>query len=392
MVKQVMSASDAIAFGVKLCKPKVIPMYPITPQTMIVEKLSEFINNGELHAIMILSESEHSVLSSQMGAQATGVRTFTATASQGLAYMYEILPIVSGNRLPCVMAVANRALSAPINIWNDHSDSLSARDQGWIQLYVESSQEALDTTIQAFKISEDKKILLPSMICLDGFTLSHVYEQVDLPEQKQVDEFLPEYKPEIILDTEKPVTFGPIGFPDVFMEFKKMQQDAMLDALEVIEKVNKEFEKKFGRGYGNGLLEEYKMENAEFALIGMGSLCGTAKETVDELRKEGKKVGLIKLKSYRPFPEKQLVKACENLQAIAVIDKHISLGYNGPLYDEMRSCLYDTKIKVNGFIAGLGGRDIDRKRLRKAFEDTMKGKEGSWLSERDGKDGRKEQY
>lgn len=389
-MKKVMSASDAIAHGARLCRPGVVPMYPITPQTLIVEKLSEFINNGELEAKMIHSESEHSALSSQMGAQATGIRTFTATASQGLAYMFEVLPIVSGNRLPCVISVVNRALSAPINIWNDQSDSVSCRDQGWLQLYVESSQEALDTVIQAFKISENKKVLLPTMVCLDGFTLSHVYEPVDIPDQGKVDKFLPKYNPEVKLDSDKPVTMGPIGFPDTFMEFKEMQQKAMEESLKVIVEVHEEFKKEFGRGYGNGLLEEYELKDAEYALIGMGTVCGTTKEVVDNLRKEGKKVGLIKLKSFRPFPRKELLKACNGLKGLGVIDRNISLGNNGALYDEMRSCLYDSDVKVSGFIAGLGGRDIDRVRLRKAFEDIMKGKEGSWLSGRE--EGKKEKY
>ncbi len=282
MVKKVIEASEAVAKGAALCRPTVIPMYPITPQTHIVERLADYINDGILDSEMIHSESEHSAISSTLGAQATGVRTFTATASQGLALMHEILFVVSGMRLPIVMAVANRALSAPINIWNDHQDSVSARDSGWLQLYVESSQEALDTVIMAYKIAENKDILLPIMVCLDGFTLSHVYEPVDIPSQKQVDSFLPTYKPIYsYLDPKKPITQGPIAFPDTFMELKKMQQDAMDLSLPIIEKINKEFKTAFGRNYGDGLIETYKIEDATSAIVGMGSMCGTARVVVD---------------------------------------------------------------------------------------------------------------
>ena len=381
MVQKVIEASNAVAEAVRLSRVKVIPMYPITPQTHIVEKLAEMINNGDLEASMIPTESEHSAASALFGAQATGVRTFTATASQGLAYMFEMLPIISGNRMPCVMAVANRALSAPINIWNDHSDAVSARDQGWLKLYVESSQEALDTTIQAYKISENFDVLLPTMICLDGFTLSHVYEIVEMPEQEKVDKYLPAYKPFVKLDPENPVTIGPVAFPDTFMEFKYEQQKAINNSAKIIEKANADFEKIFGRSYGNGLLDLYRMEDAEYAIIGMGTLCGTARKTVDKLREQNKKVGLIKIRSYRPFPAEQLIKAAKNLKGIAVIDRHISLGNNGPLFEEVRSAVYGNAkdIFVNGFIAGLGGRDITIEHLNKALEMTMKKENGVWL-------------
>ena len=379
MPEMVVEASIAIAKAVKLCRPKVCPMYPITPSTHIPEKISEFIFNGELQAEMIHVESEHSACSALLGAQAAGVRTFTATSSQGLALMYEILPIISGNRMPCVMAVVNRALSAPINIWNDHSDAVSARDQGWIQLWVESTQEAIDTTIQLYKICEDHSVLLPGMLCLDGFTLSHVYERAIVPEQEQVDAFLPEYKPYIKLDPEEPITMGPIAFPDSFMEFKKMQHEAMLQALKVIKNVHDEFAKKFGRAYGNGLLELYKMEDAEYALIGMGTLIGTARVVVDKLREEGHKVGLIKLRSLRPFPKEDLAKATKNLQGLTVIDRHISLGYEGPLFSDVRSALFGSDIRINNFIAGLGGRDITQKHLREALLSLKERREGGWL-------------
>jgi pyruvate ferredoxin oxidoreductase alpha subunit len=380
-LKKVFEASMAVAIGAKLCRPEVIPAYPITPQTHIVERLADFVNDGELDARVIHVESEHSALSAGLGASATGSRVFTATASQGLALMYEILPIVSGMRLPIVMAVANRALSAPINIWNDHSDSVSARDQGWIQLWVESSQEALDTVIHAHKIAEDKDILTPAMVNLDGFTLSHVWEPVDVPAQEKVDDYLPQYQALDFLNPEEPKTFGPIGFPNAYMEFKKQQEDAIQASLEKIKKVNKSFEKEFGRSYGNGLIETFELDDAEYALIGMGTLCGTAKETIRKLRKKGEKVGLIRLRSLRPFPVQDLLQATKNLQGLVVIDRHVSLGFEGPLVSDIRSILQPLPDApfVSGLIAGLGGRDITFDRIEKAFKMVKEKKSGEWL-------------
>jgi pyruvate ferredoxin oxidoreductase alpha subunit len=348
-------------------------------ETHIVERLADYISDGTCDAEMIHVESEHSALSATLGAQATGVRTFTATSSQGLAYMFEVLYIVSGMRMPVVMAVANRTLSAPINIWNDHQDSIGARDSGWIQLYVESAQEALDTVIMAYMIAENRKILLPIMVCLDGFTLTHVYEPVDIPSQKEVDSFLPPYKPLYLLDTKKPVTMGPIGFPDSFMHFKKQQEDAIQGSLSIIKKVNQEFKKAFGRSYGNGLVEGYRLAGAKYALLAMGSVCGTARVVVDEMREQGKKVGLIKLKSFRPFPEQDIIELTKKLKGIAVIDKDISLGNNGALFIELRNALYGKKIKITSIIAGLGGRDITKKHLEKAMLDIEKAKKPEWM-------------
>jgi len=379
MGKEVIEASEAVAKGAALCRPAVIPMYPITPQTHIVERLADYINDGILDSEMIHCESEHSAISANLGAQATGVRTFTATSSQGLALMHEILFVVSGMRLPVVMAVANRTLSAPINIWNDHQDAISARDSGWLQLYVESSQEALDTVIMAYKIAENKNILLPVMVCLDGFTLSHVYEPADIPSQKQVDSFLPSYKAiHAYLDPKKPITQGPIAFPDTFMELRKMQQDAMEASLPIIEKTNKEFKTAFGRSYGDGLIETYKIEDADSAIVGMGSMCGTTRVVVDTLRKKGKKIGLIKIKSFRPFPTEKMKKICKNLKGIAVIDRSLSPGNDAALFTEVKSALRDSKLDISGFIAGLGGRDITEKHLIKAVEN-IGNKKTNWL-------------
>jgi len=377
---KVISGAEAVAQAAKLCKPQVLPMYPITPSTLIPERLSEFVANGELKAEMIYVESEHSAASALFGAYATGVRAFTATASQGLALMHEILPIISANRFPAVMAVANRALSGPLNIWNDHSDAMSEKDQGWIQLFCESAQEAFDTTIMAFKIAETEKVSMPVMICIDGFALSHVYEPVQIEEQKKVDEFLPPYVAHNYLDTSSPKTIGGVGFPNTYFEFKEQYHKAMLSALEVIPKVHSEFAKKFGRSYGNGLMELVEMKDAKYALITVGAIAtGSGRAVVEEFRKKGKKVGLIKLKTIRPFPVEELRKACKNLKALGVLDRHISLGYEGPLCTDTKAALFGQKVKVEGFVAGLGGRDIDRARIRKAFDALEKGKKGFWL-------------
>lgn len=376
MARQVIEASHAVAEAVKLCKPSVIAMYPITPQTHIVERLADFINDGVMDAEMIDTESEHSAMAACIGAQATGVRTFTASASQGLALMHEMLFIASGMRLPIVMAVANRSLSAPLNIWNDQQDSIAQRDTGWLQLYVESSQEALDTVIQAYKIAENKDVLLPVMVCMDGFTLSHVWEPVDIPTKAKVNQFLQKYRPiYAMLDPRKPLTLGPVSYPDTYMNFRKMQQDAAKKSIEVIEAVNSEFRRKFKRAYGNGLVETYRIEGAKYAIAAMGSVCGTARVVIDKMRKEGKKVGLIKVRSFRPFPVEDLIKAAKNLEAVAVIDKNISIGHEGALFSELKSALWGRTIRMSGYIAGLGGRDITPEHIESMINNAIKGKE-----------------
>ena len=375
----VISGSEAIAEAVKLCKPKVLPMYPITPSTLVPERLADFVFDGELDAEMIHVESEHSAASALFGAYATGVRAFTASASNGIALMHEIIPIISSARFPAVMSVANRTISGPINIWNDHSDAMSERDQGWIQMYCESSQEAFDTIIMAYKIAEKEQVSLPVMVCIDGFALSHVYEPVQIEDQKKIDSFLPKYKPKTYLDPKKPTTVGPIGFPNSFFEFHEQEQIAMSEALAEIPKVHKEFDNEFGRKYGNGLIDLIKMKDAKYALIANGTSVGTARVVVDKLRKEGKKVGLIKLKTFRPFPAEEIRKACKNLKGLGVIDRHVSLGSEGAMTLDIKSALSDEKCKVEGFISGLGGRDIDTKRLVKAFGILEKGEKGVWL-------------
>lgn len=377
--KAVISGSDAIAQAARLCRPQVLPMFPITPSTIIPERLSEMVSNGELAAKMIYVESEHSAISALFGIYATGLRGFTATSSQGLAYMHEILPIMSGTRFPAVMAVANRALAGPLNIWNDHSDAMSERDLGWIQLYCATNQEAFDTTIMAFKIAENEKVSLPVMICVDGFYITHLYEPTQIEDQEKVDAFLPAYKPEHHLDPKHPKTFGPVAYPNVYMEFREAQEKAMQEAISVITKVNSEFCKAFGRSYGNGLIEEYEMKGAEYALLVVGSIAGTAREVIDELRSQGKKAGLIRLKALRPLPVEDLKKACAKLKALAVIDRHASLGFGGALTNDIKSALAEEKVQVEGFVAGLGGRDITKAHFRKALNAIMAGKKGEWL-------------
>ncbi|MBW2964290.1 pyruvate ferredoxin oxidoreductase [Candidatus Woesearchaeota archaeon] len=383
MTKKVTEASQAVAEAVRLCRPEVIPVYPITPQTHIPERISDFVNDGEFDCEMIYVESEHSAISAALGASATGVRSYTATASQGLALMHEILHIVSGMRLPVVMNVANRALSAPINIWNDHQDSMSARDTGWIQLYVESSQEALDTTVMAFKIAEDHKVMLPVMVCLDGFTLSHVYEPVDIPEQKLVDSYLPKYVPVHELDTKKPVTMGPIGYPDSFMRFKFQQQEAFTASLDVIKKANSDFKKVLGRSYGDGLLEPYMLDDADYVFVGMGTICGTARAVIDDLRKKGKKVGMLKVKTFRPFPEAAIKAALSGKKAVGVFDRAVSFGHKGPVFAEFQAAFCDVKSApvLHSFIAGLGGWDVTLDHIANAFDKISKEKSTTteWL-------------
>jgi pyruvate ferredoxin oxidoreductase alpha subunit len=352
-------------------------------ETHIPERISDFVNNGELDCEMIYVESEHSALSAALGSSAAGVRSYTATSSQGLALMFEILHIVSGMRLPVVMSVANRALSAPINIWNDHQDSMSCRDAGWIQLYVESAQEAVDTTIMSFKIAEDHSVMLPVMVCLDGFTLSHVFEPVDIPDQSVVDKFLPKFVPVFRLDTKNPKTFGPIGYPDVFMDFKKQQQDAFAVSAGVIKKVASDFNKSFGRSYGDGIVEAYELDDAKYVFVGLGTICGTARVVIDKLRKEGKKVGMMKLKCFRPFPDKAIVDALKKADAVAVFDRAVSFGQKGPVFSEIESAFCDESKKpvIHSFIAGLGGRDVKLDHIELAFNRIIKEKSSitEWL-------------
>ncbi len=366
MVKKVITSNEAVAIGVKLSKPQVIPVYPITPQTTISEKVAEYVADGEIDAEYIRVESEHSAMSASIGASGAGVRVFTATSSQGLMYMHEVVYAAAGMRTPIVMADANRAISAPLNIWNDHQDSLAQRDAGWIQLYVKNAQEALDTLIMAYKIAEHDDVCLPVMVCLDGFILTHTVEPVDIPDQETVNEFLPPYVPKYqFLDTEKPMSIGNFADPEVYTELRHDIQVALDNSMEVIKNVGKEFGEKFGREYG--LIETYQTEDAEIILVAMGSIFGTLKATVDDLREEGEKIGIIRVKAYRPFPYEEIGEACKNAQKLAVLDKDVCFGVGGALYSDIKAKLDK---ETYGFILGLGGRDITKDTIRNVIEKT----------------------
>lgn len=352
--------SAAVAEAVKLVDVDVISAYPITPQTHIVEKLAELIANGELDAEYINVESEHSALSACVGASAAGARTFTASNSQGLALMHEILYVASGCRLPIVLAIVNRALSAPINIWCDHQDSLGERDTGCIQVYVEDGQEAFDSTLQAFRVAEDLRVLVPFMVCLDGFILSHVIESVNLLDKEEIKSFIkPKMEPKYRLDPDKPISMGVLGGPDTYYEFRRQQEEAMRNAKKVILEVDEEFNKLYGRRYG--LFDSYRIEDADVILLTMGSMTGTARVAVDELREKGKRVGILKVRVFRPFPYKEICDAVKGAKVLATVDRNVEPGaFGGVLFTELRSALYgyEEKPYVVGFITGLGGRDV----------------------------------
>lgn len=351
--------SRAIAIAAKLANVDVVSAYPITPQTHIVEDIAELVADGELDAAFISVESEHSAMSACLGASAVGARTFTATASQGLELMHEVLYVASAMRLPIVMAVANRALAAPISIWGDHSDVMAVRDTGWIQLFAANGQEAFDNVLCAFRIAEDRRVLLPVMVNLDGFHLTHMIEPIYIPEQSEVDKFLPPYQHPLPLNPDKPVTMGGLGPPDIYTEAKKAQEVALESAKEVVLQCWKEFGDCFDRHYSP--VESYRCKKAKVLLLTMGSFGETAMRAVDTLRDEGKEVGLIKLLLWRPFPFEEIRRAVRGAEVLIVLDRAISFGGpGGPVCSEIRSALYneDKKPKVIGFVGGLGGRDI----------------------------------
>jgi pyruvate ferredoxin oxidoreductase alpha subunit len=389
VVKQKMmalSGDEAVAFAAKQSDVDVVAAYPITPQTIIVEKFSEYVANGEVQTEFVCTESEHSALTACLAASAAGARTFTASASAGLALMHEMLFVTSGCRAPVVMAIANRALSAPLNIHGDQSDSMAERDSGWIQLYVENSQEAYDSIIQAFRIAEDVGVLLPIIVGLDGFTLSHSLENVEVLEGDTVKRFVGIRQfPDVLtqegkrvpfrLDTDNPMTMGPIAFPNYYFEFKRQQDEAMKNALALIQRVNREYAELSGRSYGNGLVETYRLEDAEIATVCVGSTAGTMKTIVDELRQEGVKAGLLRLRTFRPLPVEEIRSALENVKAIAVMDKSMSFGGNGgAVFHEVRHVLYEAENRpyVVNYIYGLGGRDSSPRELRSVYGDLQR--------------------
>ncbi|MBU1113402.1 MAG: pyruvate ferredoxin oxidoreductase [Candidatus Omnitrophica bacterium] len=370
-MKQFLEGSWAVAQATKLCRPGVVAAYPITPQTHIVEHLAQFIADGDLKAQTLNVESEHSAASVVLGSQAAGVRSFTCTSSQGLLLMGEVVFCIAGMRLPVMMVCANRAISAPINIWNDQQDSISLRDAGWIQFYAENNQEAVDLIIAGYKIGENPKIMLPIMVCMDGFILTHGMEVVDVPDQAEVDKFLPSYKPPYKLDVNDPMSFGLLGDPTVYTETRFAIQDTFKDLLKLIPDVGAEYSKVFGR-QSIRLVEEYLMEDADTVLVAMGSVCGTIKDVIDLERQKGKKVGLLKVVTYRPFPKEAIKKSLAKVKSIGVLDKDISLGSDGALFTEVKAITPEDK-KISGFIAGLGGRDIRPESIEKMIVTTEKG-------------------
>ncbi len=351
-------SSFAIAEAAKMANIDVCAAYPITPQTHIVERVARLIADGELDANYMPVESEHSALSACLGSSAAGGRTFIATAGQGLELMHEVVYVASGMRLPIVMAVCNRALSVPLSIWGDHSDAMAVRDTGWIQIFAENAQQAFDLTLCAFHIAEDPTVLLPTMVHIDGFHLSHVIEPVLLPEQEKVNEFLPKYHPPFTLDPNNPVTMGDFATPALYTETKMGQDIALRNSIKVILQVFQEFGERFGRGYS--AVETYRTEGAEVLLLTMGSFGEVAMEAIDRLREAGEKVGLIRLHLWRPFPFKQFRRAVSQAKLLIVLDRALSFGGPGPVCSEIQAALYHLKQKpqVVGFIGGLGGRDI----------------------------------
>lgn len=381
-----LNGDEAVAYAAKQSDVDIVAAYPITPQTIIVERFSEYVANGEVETEFVCTESEHSAITACLAAATTGARAFTATASAGLALMHEMLFVTSGCRAPVVMAVANRALSAPINIHGDHSDSMAERDSGWIQIYVENAQEVYDSIIQAFRVAENSEVLLPIMVCLDGFTLSHTLENVDVLPDDVVKKFVGTRQlPQVFthegktasfkLDPENPMTVGSIALQNYYFEFKRQQEEAMRKALNVIEQVHDEYAQVSDRSYGDGLVERYRLEDAEIAVMCLGSTAGTVKTVIDQLRAEGVKAGLLRIRTFRPLPVKEIMKTLENVKAVAVMDRAISFGGNGgPVCHEVRHVLYgaDKHPYVVNYIYGLGGRDTSPEQIRKIYEDLQR--------------------
>ena len=371
-----LTGNDAVAEAFRQINPDVAAVYPITPQTELMHAFAAFAADGVIDTELVTVESEHSAMSACVGASAAGARTVTASSSQGLALMWEILYIASSYRLPIAAAMVNRALSGPINIHCDHSDTMGARDCGWIQLFSEGSQEAYDNMIQAIRIAEHKDVLLPAMVTLDGFIISHTMESLEILDDAQVKEFIGEFEPVTnLLDVENPITMGPLHLTDFYFEAKRAQAEAMKRAMPVILEVAEEYAKLSGREYG--LFEEYKLSDADVAVIVLGSAAGTAKVAVDGLREKGIKAGLLKLRVFRPFPGDELVQAIAHVPAVAVMDRSVSFGLDGgPVFNEVRSFAYGRDIKLLSYIYGLGGRDVPVEHIDIVFNNLVKANEG----------------
>jgi pyruvate ferredoxin oxidoreductase alpha subunit len=364
-----LEGSQAVARTVAMCRPEVISAYPISPQTHIVEALSDMVRTGELEPCeYLMVESEFAAMSACIGASATGARSYTATASQGLLYMAEALFNASGLGLPIVMTLTNRAIGAPINIWNDHSDSMSQRDSGWIQLYAETNQEAADLHMQAFRLAE--QLSLPVMVCMDGFILTHAYEEVDLPTQEQVDAFLPAFEPRQLLDPAEPVTIGAMVGPEAFTEVKYLMHAKQIQALDVIPGIAADFSRDFGRDSG-GLVRTYRTDDAETIVVALGSVVGTIEDVVDELREQGVKIGVVAIKCFRPYPLDEVRAALRDAQRIVVIEKAFAVGAGGIVGQNVRLALSGLESTVHDVVAGLGGRPITKRSLHALFSDVL---------------------
>ncbi len=369
-----LTGAQAVAEAMRQANPDVVAAYPITPQTPIVEQFASFVANGIVDTEMIPVESEHSAMSCTVGAAAAGARAMCATASQGLALMWEVVAAVPGLRLPIVMPIVNRALSAPINIHCDHSDAMGATTIGWIQIYSENAQEAYENTLLAIRLAEHKDVLLPVMVMQDGFIISHGVENVEVFDDEAVKNFVGERKPDrYLLDVDHPYTIGPLALPDYYFEIKRQQEAAMENALKVYLEVGKELSQISGHDYP--YFEEYKTEDAEAVIVILSSAAGTAKDAVDELRSEGKKVGLVKPKLFRPFPYKEMRKALERFKAIGVLDRSMAFGAYAPLYTEVRNALFESenRPKLQSYIFGLGGKDIFKSDIKKVFDELLSG-------------------
>ena len=377
MAKKFLSGNEAFAEGVRLARPQVISAYPITPQTIVVEKLSEMVEDGSLKSEFIHVESEHSALSCAMGASAVGARAFTATSSQGLLYMAECLTYASGGRFPILMMNANRSTALPWNIYGDQRDSISLLDSGWIQAYAENAQEALDLALLGYYIAEKKEVSTPYMANLDGFVLTHTYEVVDVPSWEQADAFLPPFETDNRLDLAHPRNLGFSAGPDYNPQFKMKEHAGLLKVREAVAEAEERFAKIFGRQY-TGLTESYRTEGADYILVTLGSIAGLVRETVDALRESGKKIGLLRLRYLRPFPNEEIAAAVRNAKALAVLEKDISFGNEGTVYTNVVSALHKAGIVLPtaNYVGGLGGKNISAEDIRQIFEALSQGQQG----------------
>lgn len=367
-MEKVIVGNHAVSYGAMLSRAELVSAYPISPQTTIVEELSELCASGQMKSEFVKVESEHSAMACCIGGASVGVRTFTATSAQGLALMHEELHWAAGARLPIVMVNVNRAMSPPWTMWCDQTDSLSQRDTGWLQFYCESNQEALDTIIQAYKVSE--QVLLPAMVMLDGFLLSHTYELVDIPDQEVVDRFLPRYQAKYKLDIDDPHSFGGAFLPDIYFEQRFKMQEAMEEGKEIAKQVDNEFYEFFGRRYG--IVEDYRCDEADLILVTSGTISGTTREVVDEYRSRGERVGMLKIKMFRPFPTEDVERVLSQARKVAVVDRNLSYGHGGIFAQEIKAGLFGKAFdtQVFGYVTGLGGRDVTQETIRDIIEYT----------------------